>query len=95
MEKCLSVVKLELKEIIYIDTEPSADLEYEMVNRPTGTQARCSKLDRLVINIGLSEIFTCDFWIIQKLVEWHFDVAHLIEKGEAIDVNTLDVNPYK
>jgi len=30
----------------------------------------------------------------QKLIEWHFDVAELIEKGEAIDVNTLPENPY-
>ena len=31
----------------------------------------------------------------QKLIEWHFDIASLIEKGEAIDVNTLSENPYK
>lgn len=35
------------------------------------------------------------FWKVQKLIEWHFDVAGLIEKGEAIDVNTLSENPYK
>lgn len=29
------------------------------------------------------------------LISWHFDIANLIEKGEAIDVNTLSVNPYK
>lgn len=29
-----------------------------------------------------------------KLVEWHFDIAGLIEKGEAIAV-TEDFNPYK
>ena len=35
-------------------------------------------------------------WIVvTKLIEWHFDIADLISKGEAIDVNTLDVNPYK
>jgi len=28
-------------------------------------------------------------------VKNHFDIAGLIEKGEAIDVNTLEVNPYK
>ena len=33
-----------------------------------------------------------DIW--SKLIEWHFDIAGLIEKGEAIDVNTLDKNPY-
>jgi hypothetical protein len=32
---------------------------------------------------------------VQKLIEWHFDLAGLIEKGEAIDVNTLEPNPYK
>lgn len=30
-----------------------------------------------------------------KLIEWHFDIAGIIEKGEAIDVNTLDKNPYE
>ena len=30
-----------------------------------------------------------------RLIEWHFDIAELIDKGEAIDVNTLTENPYK
>ena len=33
--------------------------------------------------------------LLLKLIEWHFDIAGLIEKGEAIDVNTLEENPYK
>lgn len=32
---------------------------------------------------------------LRKLIEWHFDIADLISKGEAIDVNTLEINPYK
>lgn len=35
------------------------------------------------------------FIAFQKLIEWHFDISGLIEKGEAIDVNTLDKNPYE
>ena len=35
------------------------------------------------------------FIIFQKLIEWKFDIADLISKGEAIDVNTLEINPYK
>ena len=35
------------------------------------------------------------FEFIQLFISWHFDIADLISKGEAIDVNTLDVNPYK
>lgn len=30
-----------------------------------------------------------------KLIEWHIDIAGLIDKGEVIDVNTLQENPYK
>lgn len=32
---------------------------------------------------------------VSALIEWHFDIAGLIEKGEAVDVNTLPENPYK
>ena len=32
---------------------------------------------------------------LQLLLSWHFDIADLISKGEAIDVNTLETNPYK
>ena len=35
------------------------------------------------------------FWVINLLLEWKFDLADLISKGEAIDVNILDINPYK
>ena len=31
----------------------------------------------------------------QKLIEWHFDLFDGIKNKEAIDVNTLDINPYK
>jgi len=40
------------------------------------------------------DLFT-GFLIVQKLIEWRFDIADLISKGEAIDVNTLPENPYK
>jgi len=31
----------------------------------------------------------CDYFLVQHLIEWHFDVFGLIEKGLAIDINTL------
>jgi hypothetical protein len=34
------------------------------------------------------------FDCIMFLIKLHFDIAGLIERGEAIDVNTLKVNPY-
>jgi len=41
------------------------------------------------------DIITNQIELILQLIEWHFDIANLIEKCEAIDVNTLDINPYK
>jgi len=35
------------------------------------------------------------FAVIQYLVEKHFDIYRLIEKKQAINVNTLPENPYK
>jgi len=41
------------------------------------------------------EVVSYPFYLVQKLIEWHFDIADLISKGEAIDVNRLPENPYK
>ena len=41
------------------------------------------------------EIEELPFEAVLKLIEWHFDIASLIEKGEIIDVNILETNPYK
>ena len=30
-----------------------------------------------------------------NLIKWRVDIANLIEKGEAININTLEENPYK
>lgn len=30
-----------------------------------------------------------EFWQVEKLFEWHFDIYGLIENGLAIDINTL------
>ena len=36
-----------------------------------------------------------EYIVLRQLIEWHFDIADLLSKGEAIDVNTLEENPYK
>lgn len=46
-------------------------------------------------SFNIIEISKNNFWKIKKLIEWHFDIAGLIDKNEAIDINTLQENPYK
>ena len=52
-------------------------------------------LSGMILNLNMKELcLNYPFWVVQKLVEWHFDVALLIEKGQAININTLSKNPY-
>ena len=50
------------------------------------------KTNDLISEINIESLpFDTVIWMIKN----HFDIAGLIEKGEAIDVNTLSENPYK
>ena len=50
------------------------------------------KTNDLILEINIESLpFDTVIWMIKN----HFDIAGLIEKGEAIDVNTLQENPYK
>ena len=50
------------------------------------------KTSDLITEIIIENLpFNTVFWMIKN----HFDIAGLIEKGEAIDINTLPENPYK
>jgi hypothetical protein len=40
-------------------------------------------------NLISEEILKLKYNTVQKLLEWHFDIYGLIEKGLAIDINTL------
>ena len=45
---------------------------------------------------GLTEyIKMMSFRFISEALKKHYDIAGLIEKGQAVDVNSLKVNPYK
>lgn len=41
------------------------------------------------IYIKHNEVLKCSYEVIQKLLEWHFDIFSLLENNLAIDINTL------
>lgn len=41
-------------------------------------------------NVNTEMLQEAPFWWTTKLYEWHFDIHGLIEKGLAIDINTLN-----
>jgi hypothetical protein len=62
-----------------------------------GFQSKIKYCKSEIGNIDLLEIkgiscgiLSVDYWIIQQLFEWHFDVFGLIKQGLAIDINTLE-----
>ena len=79
------------KEIEHIKNDLSINTESENYNYlGVINYAHAFSLDGMKVGI-----MAMPFFFIQKLIEKHFDVCSLIEKGEAIDVNTLTENPYK
>ncbi len=67
---------------------PLSDLNYEQLRGMgyyTGTKA-------LVDDVQSGEIKHINF---MKLIKNHYDVSLLIERGMAVDVNTLETDPYK
>lgn len=67
---------------------PISWLEDEYYSLDLYRQAKILLMDARYINQS-------DFMLVKHMIEWHFDIAGLIEKGQAIDVNSLKVNPYK
>ena len=55
--------------------------------------------DKSLVLVCSGEIYNYIDWkflyYINHCLKNHFDIAGLIEKGHAIDINTLKVNPYK
>lgn len=91
----LELVKLKEKYGKWKDIAPSIDYLYYIVNKPFGKVLKVTKIDTWVIYLSFTEIERSEFFIVQKLLEWHFDVAGLIDNNLGVDVNTLNINPYK
>lgn len=77
---------------------PLSDLDSYNLNSPmnlSSTLALCHPYS--LKSIVENRIATNTLLIIDalELIRHHFDIASLIPKGEAIDINTLEINVYK
>lgn len=73
------------KPILYPLSDAYKMIKSDKLTVKTFLDAQCG-----IINIDAIQLFE-----LIQLVKSRFDVAGLIAKGQAIDVNTLKVNPYK
>ena len=91
----LELIKLEEKYNKWVDFAPTIPYDIVILTKPFGQVLKVSKLGTWVIYLSLNEIERAKYYIVSQLVKWHFDIIGLLQKGEAIDVNELDINPYK
>lgn len=91
----LELVKLEERYNNWKDIAPTIPYDIKIINKPFGKVLKVSKVEHWVIYLSLNEIERAKYYIVSQLIKWKFDIANLIPKGEAIDVNTLEINPYK
>lgn len=65
-------------------------------NDKIGFSFRCeNEFMEFIYTINGNEQKLNQLQLFQKLYEWHFDIHNLTENGLAIDVNSLNKNPYK
>ena len=83
------------------DTVNACPKWYKPVLYPLSDAHKIIKSNKLTIKTflnaqcGIINIESINAFELIQLVKYNFDVAGLIAKGQAIDMNTLKVNPYK
>jgi len=87
-EKFVPIVKLFCLEW---DESPHAITKENFYIKEGGVFITCSHSGTAMdTSINIRTILSNNYWKIEKLFEWHFDVFGLIEKELAIDINTLN-----
>jgi hypothetical protein len=64
--------------------------KFEISQKPFSITAFYENANHFNLEINTLDLRNEPYWIIQKLIEWHFDVFDLIEKGLAMDLNTVN-----
>jgi hypothetical protein len=82
------------KEFRFLETSFSKNVQSVKYKYHSGRNTVCDTINIYTeeLNGGSKYCFNIvntDYWIIQKFYEWHFDIHGLLEKGLAIDKNTL------
>lgn len=91
----LELIKLEEKYNNWKDIAPTIPYDIKIINKPFGKVLKVSKVEHWVIYLSLNEMERAKYYIVSQLIKWNFDIADIISTGEAIDINTLKINPYK
>ena len=71
------------------------DVDNDSIEYNHGNIKLIKTLETIATYNVVHDIAYLPFAVVLKLIEWHFDIASLISEGEAIDVNILNINPYK
>jgi len=108
MEEMLRANKHEFKELPLItkcetkiyerDNDTFCTIEYLNNDKSVSSFSYSSQYRRFIDRnetYGKPYATPYQYDLFEMLYKWKFDIFNLIEKGEAINVNTLQTNPYK
>jgi|SRR5690606_1399391 len=86
----LELVKEKEKYKKWNDNAPTIDYDIKIVKKPFGKILKVSKLNQWVIMLSFDEPERSEYFIIEKLLEWHFDIYGLLDKNLAINLNQIE-----
>src|SRR5690606_40364768 len=72
------------------DNAPTIYYDIKIVKKPFGIILKVSKLNQWVIILSFDEPEKSEYFIIEKLLEWHFDIYGLLDKNLAINLNQIE-----
>lgn len=71
------------------DIAPTIPFSARIVTKPFGKMLKVTKCDEWYVMISFDNPERAKHILIEKLIEWHFDIYGLIDSGLAIDKRTI------
>ncbi len=75
---------------LLVDNDGNAVIEYRIITKPFGKVLKVTNADSWIVYAPFSKMENLAYFQMEYLFKNHFDVFGLIEKGLAIDKNTIE-----
>ena len=90
MAKLDLIYKKHLDRTLLVDDKWEPIFEYRIIEKSFGKVLKVTSADTWIIYLSFTKISNISHFLFEYLLKNHFDVFGLIEKGLAIDINTLE-----
>jgi len=85
----IKLAELLIEKGIKKDIAPTIPFSAKIVTKPFGKMLKVTKCDEWYVMISFDSPERAQYILIEKLIEWNFDIYGLIDAGLAIDKRTI------